>query len=130
MTDEDREETTRALYCSIRQHSALDQWQARTLAEHLIDTGWRLPAEGDWDGTGVVRLAVNLAPDVATVFRGWFRRKRISATEATRRAIATWNFVETEIDIGNTIAVLETRPGGDGRIRKVVMVDAGPEAQS
>lgn len=53
----------------------------------------------------VVRLSINLAPDVAQVLTDWAQKKQISATEAVRRAIAVWNFVETEIANGNKIAV-------------------------
>lgn len=66
-----------------------------------------------------VRLSINLAADLAAVLRGWAERKQISATEAVRRAIAVWNFVETEIAKGNKIAVIE----GDGAIREVIVVD-------
>ncbi|MFE3447072.1 hypothetical protein ACFXNW_28905 [Nocardia sp. NPDC059180] len=71
----------------------------------------------------VVRLSINLAPDVAAVLRGWAERKRISATEAVRRAIAVWNFIETEKDKGNSLAVVENLPGGKQRIREVVLID-------
>lgn len=72
-----------------------------------------------------VRLSINLADDVAAVLGDWADKKDISYTEAVRRAIAVWNFVETEIAAGNRLAVVE--PGG--RIREVVLVDAGPEVQ-
>ncbi|MGY2025786.1 hypothetical protein [Nocardia asiatica] len=71
----------------------------------------------------VVRLSINLAPDVAAVLRDWAEKKRISATEAVRRAIAVWNFIETEKANGNGFAVVENLPGGKQRIREVVLID-------
>ncbi|MFJ2834622.1 hypothetical protein ACIO52_04600 [Nocardia sp. NPDC087230] len=71
----------------------------------------------------VVRLSINLAPDVADVLRKWAGKKRISATEAVRRAIAVWNFIETEKANGNRLAIVESLPGGEERIREVVLID-------
>lgn len=84
----------------------------------------RVPA-GDADTArgDVVRLSINLAPDVAEVLRGWATKKRISVTEAVRRAIAVWNFVENEKLNGNRLAVVENLPGGKQRIREVVLID-------
>lgn len=70
-----------------------------------------------------VRLQINLADDVAAVLRGWMQMDDISATEAVRRAIAVWNFMRTEIAAGGKLAVVET----DGRIREVILRDAGGE---
>ena len=69
----------------------------------------------------VVRLSINLAPDVAGVLKGLAKRKRINVTEAVRRAIAVWNFVETENAKGNKIAVVEN-VGGTDRLREVVIL--------
>ncbi|KZM68520.1 CopG family transcriptional regulator [Nocardia terpenica] len=77
-------------------------------------------------GTGrseVVRLSINLASDVAAVLRKWADIKHISATEAVRRAIAVWNFIETEKANGNSFAVVENLPGGKQRMREVVLID-------
>ncbi|WP_328712284.1 hypothetical protein [Nocardia salmonicida] len=71
----------------------------------------------------VVRLSINLAPDVAAVLRNWADKKRISVTEAIRRAIAVWNFIETEKANGNRLAIVESLPGGGERIREVVLID-------
>lgn len=70
----------------------------------------------------VVRLSINLAPDVASILREWASKKRISATESVRRAIAVWNFIETEKSKGNRIAVIEGT-GKNERIREVVLID-------
>lgn len=75
------------------------------------------------DRADVVRLSINLAPDVANVLRGWAERKHLSVTEAVRRAIAVWNFVETERANGNRIAVVESLPEGGERMREVVLID-------
>lgn len=64
-------------------------------------------AEASEQSPDSVRLSVNLAPDVAAVLTEWADRKQISATEAVRRAIAVWHFVETEIAAGNRLAVVE-----------------------
>ncbi|MGV9680372.1 hypothetical protein ACWDSJ_34265 [Nocardia sp. NPDC003482] len=71
----------------------------------------------------VVRLSINLAPDVAAVLRRWAEEKRISVTEAIRRAIAVWNFIESEKKKGNTLAVVENLSNGKQRFREVVLID-------
>lgn len=70
----------------------------------------------------VVRLSVNLAPDVAEVLKRWTATKRISITEGIRRAIAVWNFLETERLNGNRLAVIEPHPHGD-KVREIILVD-------
>lgn len=69
----------------------------------------------------VVRLSINLAPDVAGILRSWAERKSINVTEAVRRAIAVWDFFETEREKGNRLAVIEGE-GSNQRIREVVIV--------
>lgn len=69
-----------------------------------------------------VRLSVNLAPDVARVLKELVDRKAINITEGIRRAIAVWNFVETERARGNRLAVIETH-GDRERVREFVLVD-------
>lgn len=73
-------------------------------------------------GNDWVRLSVNLALDVANVLRQMAREKRISATEAMRRAIAVWNFIETEREKGNQIVIVERVWWGE-RIREVEFDD-------
>ncbi|MEU1523937.1 hypothetical protein ABZ413_17225 [Nocardia rhamnosiphila] len=80
-------------------------------------------AAGTTTRADVVRLSINLAPDVAKVLRGWADRKHINVTEAIRRAIAVWNFVETEKANGNSLAVVENLSNGKQRIREVVLID-------
>lgn len=55
----------------------------------------------------VVRLSVNLAPDVAAVLKARAARKGISLTEAVRRSIALFDFIETQRDAGHGLATLE-----------------------
>ena len=69
-----------------------------------------------------VRLSVNLAADAASVLKRWAAQKDISITEAIRRAIAVWNFVESERAKGNRLAVIE-HAGGQERVREIVLVD-------
>jgi hypothetical protein len=66
----------------------------------------------------VVRLSVNLAPDVALVLRARAAVKGITLTEAIRRSIATWDFIEAQRLAGHAIASLE----GD-RYRKIHFAD-------
>lgn len=69
----------------------------------------------------VVRLEINLSREVAGVLWGWMARKGVSATEAVRRAIAVWNFVETEVADGNRIVVI-----GEGHLYEVTLADSEP----
>jgi hypothetical protein len=71
--------------------------------------------------SGVVRLSINLAADVAEILKRWAEVKTISVTEAVRRAIAVWDFVETERAKGNRLAVIEGE-GSRQRIREVVII--------
>jgi hypothetical protein len=67
------------------------------------------------------RLSVNLSLDTAAVLKQLATRKGITITDAIRRAIAVWSFVEDELDKGNRIAVVE-RVNGNERVREVVFV--------
>lgn len=69
----------------------------------------------------VVRLSINLAPDVAKTLKELAKSKNISITEAVRRAIAVWRFMEAETGRGNRIAVVETVNGKDS-LREVVLL--------
>lgn len=69
----------------------------------------------------VVRLSINLAPDVADVLKDLAKAKRVSVTEAVRRAIAVWKFLEDEKEKGNKIAIVENVDGTD-RVREVVLL--------
>ncbi|MFG1921235.1 CopG family transcriptional regulator [Cryptosporangium sp. NPDC048952] len=57
------------------------------------------------------RLSVNLGSGPAEALRELMASKGISATEAIRRAISVWRFIEDEQGRGNRIAVIETAQG-------------------
>lgn len=73
------------------------------------------------DSPEVVRLSVNLATDTMAVLRSLASRHAVSLTEATRRAIGIWQFLQAEVDKGNRIAVVETHDGKD-TVREVVLL--------
>lgn len=70
----------------------------------------------------VVRLSVNLSPDVAEVLKRRANTKGISLTEAVRRAIAVWDMMEDEKATGNQLATIERTPNGK-RVREIVLAD-------
>ena len=59
----------------------------------------------------LVRFSINLAAPIATVLRSLASRKHLNTTDAVRRAINVWDFVETEQAKGNQLAVIFTRDG-------------------
>ena len=65
------------------------------------------------------RLSVNLGSGPAEALRELMASKGISATEAIRRAISVWRFIEDEQARGNRIAVIETSQGKQN-IREVL----------
>ena len=80
------------------------------------------PAGNATEPRPIVRLSVNLAPDVADVLKGWCARKGLSVTEGIRRAIAVWNFVETARSEGSRLALIE-KVNGEERVREVMLLD-------
>jgi hypothetical protein len=64
------------------------------------------------------RLSVNLSPDTAAALRELADRRKISITDAVRRAIAVWKFMEDEIAAGNRVVVTEP----DGKKREIVLL--------
>ena len=70
----------------------------------------------------VVRLAINLASDVADLLHTRARRKDLSITEAVRRAITIWDFIEAEKTKGNRIGIIEGR-GRNERLREIDVLD-------
>ncbi len=60
---------------------------------------------------GPVRLSVNLGAQPAAALRELMNRKEISATEAIRRALSVWKFIEDEREQGRGFAVLDTEDG-------------------
>lgn len=67
----------------------------------------------------IVRLSVNLHPEVAAILRRWAAHNNISATEAVRRAIAVWDLVESTYARGDRIGIIEGR-GRNEMLREVV----------
>jgi hypothetical protein len=69
------------------------------------------PASGGPGAAGtdqLVRLSVNLSPDVADVLKEYAGRKGISVTEAVRRAIAVLKFVDGAQDRGASLNIEES----------------------
>ena len=71
----------------------------------------------------IVRLSVNLHSDVARVLQGHAELAGISVTEAVRRAVAVWAFIEDAKRAGDTVAVVQRSPGGAATVREVVTVE-------
>ena len=66
----------------------------------------------------VVRLSINVSPEIAADFKAVAARKGLTITEGICRAITVWKFAEDESAAGNELAVI----GKDGEIRKVVLL--------
>ena len=66
----------------------------------------------------IVRLSVNLAPDVADVLKKWSASDQVSLTETVRRAIAVYEEVRTQIAAGNSLAVVD---GDRSNYRDIVL---------
>lgn len=66
-----------------------------------------------------VRLSVNLAPDVAESLRRLAKGNQITATEAIRRAIGIYQFIDGEVTQGHKILVSS---GKDEPVREVVLL--------
>jgi len=69
-----------------------------------------------------VRLSVNLGAQPAAALREMMNKKGITATEAIRRALSIWKFVEDERAHGNHLAVLEGE-GDHRRVREIIFHD-------
>jgi predicted transcriptional regulator len=54
---------------------------------------------------GVVRLSVNLSPEVAQVLREMADKRGITVTEALRQAISTEKFISESIEKGEKILI-------------------------
>ena len=66
----------------------------------------------------VVRLSINLTPQVADELKGYAARKGISVTEAVRRAIGVLSFVDEAQDRGASVNVAEK----DGSLKEVLFL--------
>lgn len=70
------------------------------------------------NNSNFVRLSVNLSHETADTFKTLAERKGLSFTEAIRRAITIWKFVEDQLSQGHELAVVEA----DGTPRKVLIL--------
>ncbi|WP_405717255.1 ribbon-helix-helix protein, CopG family [Streptomyces sp. NBC_01537] len=64
------------------------------------------------------RLSVNLNDEAARALKENSDRRGISITEAVRRAIAVYDFIERETAAGNRIQVVDP----EGRVRELLLV--------
>ncbi|WP_280389868.1 hypothetical protein [Nocardia wallacei] len=69
----------------------------------------------------VVRLSVNLSPDVAAVLHELMEKRGTTATETIRRAISVLYFLETETENGGELLLREP---GIGLVPVALMDDA------
>lgn len=72
--------------------------------------------------TPFTRLHVNLAHDTMDVLKGLCARHGLSLTEGVRRMVAIWQFITTEMDAGNKLAVVKMVDGEIVEAREVVML--------
>ncbi|WP_157548650.1 ribbon-helix-helix protein, CopG family [Nonomuraea candida] len=70
------------------------------------------------NSSNFVRLSVNLSHETADTFKTLAERKGLSFTEAIRRAITIWKFVEDQLSQGHELAIVES----DGNPRKVLIL--------
>jgi hypothetical protein len=49
-------------------------------------------------------------------------RRGITVSEAVRRAISAWEFIEEQRDRGAELAVIEELPNGDTKVTNVVLL--------
>lgn len=63
-----------------------------------------------------VRLSVNINDDTARQLQQTAARKGISYTEAVRRAIALWSFIEDEIHESKIVQVVDPDKGDTRRL--------------
>ena len=69
----------------------------------------------------VVRLSINLAPDVAAALKSLSTDQGVTVTEGVRRAIALWKLVTTERDKGHKIMIVEGE-GDKAQFREVILL--------
>lgn len=110
-----------------------DRDGARSAARTDDRQGGQQSAKSDPDANGgvrdrgerertTVRLSVNLGEQPAAALRELMSKKGITATEAVRRALSVWKFVEDELAQGNRLAVLVGE--GDHRaVREIIFHD-------
>jgi predicted transcriptional regulator len=82
-------------------------------------SGAILEKTADVPSGGVVRLSVNLSPDVAGALRWIAEKHRITITEAVRRAISTQKFIEDAADRKAKVLLQEMN---DDTLKEVIFV--------
>jgi len=68
---------------------------------------------------GIVRLNVNINAETAEALKALAEAKGISVTEAIRRAISVYKFVEDEVQIGRKVRTMDT---SDNNVRELVLM--------
>lgn len=85
-------------------------------------TSLRQRARGTDDPPESSRLQVVLAGDTMAALRDLADRRGITVSEAVRRAISAWEFIEEQRDRGAELAVIEELPNGDTKVTNVVLL--------
>jgi uncharacterized protein (DUF2267 family) len=67
----------------------------------------------------LVRLNVNLNSETADALRQIAEERGISATEAVRRAIAVYKYIEDEVDAGHTVQTVDKT---SQKVRELVLI--------
>ena len=69
----------------------------------------------------VVRLSVNLAPDVAHTLKSLSTNQGVSVTEGVRRAISLWKLVTSERAKGHKVMIVEGE-GDKAKLRELILL--------
>ncbi|MBB5776648.1 ribbon-helix-helix protein, CopG family [Nonomuraea jabiensis] len=89
-----------------------------TMTRESTGKDTRLEQERSNDNSNFVRLSVNLSHETAQTFKALAERKGLSFTEAIRRAITIWKFVEDQLAQGHELAIVES----DGNPRRILFL--------
>jgi hypothetical protein len=85
-------------------------------------TSLRQRARGTEEPPETSRHQVVLAGDTMSALRDLADRRGITLSEAVRRAISAWEFLENQRDRGADLAVVEELPNGDTKVTNVVLL--------
>ena len=72
--------------------------------------------------TGLSRLSVNLNSETSETLSELLARRGITATEAVRRALQVYNYLDAERAAGSRLQLVEPRPDGHQHIRELVLL--------
>lgn len=75
-------------------------------------------AAPDVDTDRITRLSVNLNEEAANALRRISKKQRVSITEAVRRAIAIYDFIDRELAAGSKIQVVDS----SGHVRELFLL--------